>query len=109
MLTLSVDGALSLWSPRPWASMWLSARLAGGGTRLRGVPRMELVPSGELIGFQGEASVGVGPRFSVGRLSVRPRAELGVAFAAPRGDLPGGAVQPLGSFVALTLAVAWLF
>jgi hypothetical protein len=109
VLTLSVDGALSLWSPRPWASLWLSARLAGGGTRLKGVPRMEMVPSAELIGFQGEVSVGLGPRFSVGRLSLRPRADLGVAFAAPRGDLPGGSVQPLGSFVALTLAVAWLF
>ncbi len=109
LLAGSIDGALSLWAPRPWFSLWLSTRITGGAARLAGRPLVPFIPSGEVSAFQGEAALGLGPRFTLGRFSIRPRLELGVAFAAPRGLIPGGFVQPLGSFLALSAGVGWAF
>jgi hypothetical protein len=109
LVAAGVDGALRLFEAAPWFSVWLSLRVAGGSMRLAGRPLDPDLPKGEVIALQAETAVGVWPRFNIGAFSVRPRLELGVAFAAPRGVIPGGFVQPLGSFVLTGVGAGWTF
>lgn len=109
LLAATVDGALRVVEPAAWFSLWLSLRLTGGTMRLAGRPLDPFFPSGAVSAVQAEASVGVWPRFTFGAFSLRPRLELGVAFAGPRGVIPGGFVQPMGSFVLAGLGAAWSF